>query len=367
MRLSLTPALLAIALSVSLLAGCEKEAPPAPKPAAQAPAPKPVDPKVLEQQRLEASQKRVEEVRALLEKKHKEISDMKPIVSEVQLGKDDKSSEYLYEVITSQGVMYTNKTVDYIFLGSLLLGEGEEVQNFTARPAAQEMVAKAMAATRPAGQSEIFTTLSMQEGLNFTYGTGENKIIVFEDPDCPACQKLHQNLEEIGAKFNLSIKTFPFVLTNAHPNGVARAKALLCATDPSASWKKWMLHAAGQKNLDALWTVFAKENSLTSTDCELAKTVDAWQTMGQQLGLSATPTIMFETGMMAEGALGEKEFTEALAMVAEQKAALTAPSPSTPAPASAPVDPTSMLLDAPAPSPAPAEAPAPALPLPKGQ
>lgn len=289
--------------------------------------PAPVDPAELERKRLEETQARVLAVSQVLATKHSELSQLSPVINEVKLGEPENpeiGGMYFYEVISPQGVFYTDNQVNFILLGNLLLGDEKNIQNFTQRPAVQQALLAMQEKEAQVGGSDIFKDIMLQPGLSFVYGTGENQIVVFEDPDCPMCQRLHKNLEEFGERLNISVKSFPFVLTEAHPNGVARAKMLLCAQDPTSTWKNWMLHAEGKQDMDALWVDFAKQNNLTDASCPRAAVVDQWQTVGTQLGLSATPSIMFQTGMLAEGSMTEESFKEAFEMVQKQLTALPA-------------------------------------------
>lgn len=345
------------------LLGCQEKPKPAPKPApvkTEAPA----DPAALEKARIEAAQKRVTEVLEELKTKHPDLAALEPIINEIPLVSPAPAAapgapavqapqvakEYLYEIISSRGIVYTNKDVDYIFMGSLLLGSGQNVQNMTSRQAAQDLLAKQQQAQADVSGSDVFQSIWLQDGLSFKYGTGENRVIVFEDPDCPSCQRLHHNFEAFGAKLNLDVKVIPFVLTNKHPEGVMHAKAIFCAPDPAATWKAWMLEASG-KDVATAWPAFAQKNNLTVTNCERAAFVDSWQDVGKQLGLSATPSIMFTSGMMGEGSMDEEAFIEALAMVRQAQAAAQA-APAVPAPAPQAVQPAQPVAT-PAPAPAP--------------
>ena len=299
-----------LALSVGL-SGCGDKAPKAPKPA---PVKKEiVDPAALAAKQLEATQARVLAVSGLLKTKHKELADLAPQINEVGLG--ESRGGYLYEVVSSQGIVYTNANVDYIMMGNLLLGQNKEVRNFTARPAVQDALANMQAALETPG-NQVFDALRAQEALSYVYGDGSNKIVVFEDPDCPSCQKLHKNFEDFGARLNLDVKVIPYILMSKHPNAVGRAKAIFCSASPADTWKSWMLFADGKTDMEKTWASFAKSNSLSVVDCEKAKLVDTWQAAGASLGLSATPSIMFSSGMMGEGAMDEESFTEALRMIA---------------------------------------------------
>ena len=262
--------------------------------------------------------KEVQNFNDVLKNKHPDISKTVTQVNRIALG-----TNVLFELVTPEAILYTDKNVDYILVGNLIIGDGKSVENFTLRAPVQQALIAARAAQTAKNEnigitnsaqtstdgSNIFKALPFESGLNYTYGNPVHHIAIFEDPDCEFCQKLEQSLEVFGSNLNMQVTVFPFILTTRHPNGIAHAKALLCAKNPAIAWKKWMLAAAGHNNLDKLWSVWAPQNAPNST-CPAAALVDVWENAGHALGFSSTPTIMFENGMTATGALSESKFKE---------------------------------------------------------
>lgn len=340
---------LSLSLSLALLAGCGKDPAPAPaKPASSsakavetAPA---VDPAKAE----------VEAVKKLLAAKHPDLAALQHSVSKVP-------GTELFEVVTGTGVVYTDKSVDWFISGVMYFGAGKapahlledaadqgSVIPYTRRPAMQMIIASlADPAAAKANEEleevkslqdgdmtgrQMFDALPLNAGFSTRLGAGTQKLVVFEDPDCPVCQTFHKNLAAAKAAGTLNdldveLVTFPYVLSDRHPNALARARAIACAADPSAAWSKWMLAASqatpgpnGGKDLDALWSVWAPINANNGQDCARAALVDAWQGAGRQMQFMATPTFLFADGTTFEGLLSVSDLREMLAVASKNRA-----------------------------------------------
>ena len=328
--------LFCLCAALIVLIGCSKE----PQPTAAAPAPTVAAP-VVDSTATPPSQaapdlsttsdtaQEVNAVSELLKKKHPELSGEVAQINRVAMG-----SAVLYEVVVKDVVFYTNRTVDYVLFGSLFIGDGKNAVNFTSRQGVASATSQPLttdSAPEIDGRA-MFNAIASKVGLSYTYGQPISRVVVFEDPDCGYCQQLHADLAEFGAELNIQVTVFPYVL-DSHPNAVGRAKALMCATNPAQAWKDWMTAARGQANLDALWATWSAANA-PQADCPQATVVDSWRKVGKELGFAATPTIMFENGMQAEGALTKKQWLETLAFVRQDLTAAptTAPMPQEPAP-----------------------------------
>ena len=334
----------AVSLSVILacLSGCgDKPAPtkpaaPVAKPVAAAPA----DPAAAE---LAAIQK-------VLVTKHPDLASAPHKISKVP-GAD------LYEVVTGTGVAYTDKTGDWFVSGVLYFGDGHAPDGqpgiipYTRRPAMQMLISSLGGATPAADPAapdakqmesilsgdmsgrQMFDALPLSAGFSTRLGAGTQKLVVFEDPDCPFCQAFHQEIaaaQRAGTLGSLDVEliTFPYVLSDRHPNALARARAIACASNPSAAWSKWMQAAAmapkganGAKDMDQLWSVWAPLNAPGTGDCSRAALVDAWQAAGRQMQFMATPTYLFSDGTTFEGQLSLSDLGEMLAVAAKNRGA----------------------------------------------
>lgn len=224
----------------------------------------------------------------------------------------------LYEFVTDTVVGYTNEAVDFIMVGELIVGEGAAVRNLTKE-------------RKDGRAAALVGRLPVDQALVYRYGAGQRTVTVFSDPDCPFCQQFETQLKEAGDATNITLRVLPMPLTELHPDANRKAKYLMCTQDPAAAWHEWMTSGIGTARPD--WTVFAAKHPSTP-DCERAKAVDATVAIAAQLGISQTPTILFENGMVFNGLPTLEELENSLAVIAQAKqqaAALPATSTATPA------------------------------------
>lgn len=109
-----------------------------------------------------------------------------------------------------------------------------------------------------------------------------HKIIVFTDPECPFCAKLHDEIKKIVTERNdiaFLIKLFPLKM---HPGAYEKAKAIVC-----------------EKSLKLLEDAFAKK-PLPSPTCTTTL-VDENIKRAAQLGITGTPTMIFPDGRVFPG------------------------------------------------------------------
>lgn len=115
------------------------------------------------------------------------------------------------------------------------------------------------------------------------------KVIVFTDPDCPFCRKLHAEIKNILAERKdivFYIKLYP--LKDIHPDAYGKSKVIQCS-----------------KSLKLLDDAFnAKE--LPKTDCD-TKEVDKNIELGNKLGMAGTPSIILPDGRMIPSYLSKEQ------------------------------------------------------------
>lgn len=111
----------------------------------------------------------------------------------------------------------------------------------------------------------------------------KKKVIIFTDPDCPYCKKLHTEIKEILKKNNdiaFYIKLFP--LANLHPQAYEKSKAILC-----------------KKSIALLDDVMEGKNIAAAT-CD-TKAVDDNIKLAAKLGIGGTPAIILPDGRLIPG------------------------------------------------------------------
>lgn len=110
----------------------------------------------------------------------------------------------------------------------------------------------------------------------------KHKLIVFDDPDCPYCQKLHKNIKTIIEKrkdIAFYIKLYPLPM---HPKAYEKSKAVLC-----------------ENSLELLDDAF-EGRDVPNAKCD-TKLVDENIALAKKLGISGTPGIILPDGRLIPG------------------------------------------------------------------
>lgn len=108
------------------------------------------------------------------------------------------------------------------------------------------------------------------------------KVIVFTDPECPYCMKLHEELKVVvrrDPEIAFLIKLFPLKM---HPKAYDKAKSIVCA-----------------RSLELLEASFAGKTVPPAT-CA-TKVVDQTLALGAELGIQSTPTLVLPNGLVLPG------------------------------------------------------------------
>ncbi len=119
-----------------------------------------------------------------------------------------------------------------------------------------------------------------------------NKVIVFTDPDCQFCGKLHEEIKNVVEKrkdIAFYIKLFP--LTKLHPDAYWKSKSIIC-----------------EKSLKLLEDNFEKK-SIPKPSCE-TDVIDKNIKLAASLGISGTPTSIMPDGSVLTGSLPADKFIE---------------------------------------------------------
>lgn len=117
------------------------------------------------------------------------------------------------------------------------------------------------------------------------------KVVVFDDPDCPFCAKLHKELKEVIEKrkdIAFFIKLFPLKM---HKDAYRKAVAIQC-----------------KKSLQLLEDAFAKKE-IPDPECK-TDIIDKNIELAGKLGITGTPTIVLENGKVLGGAIKAGQLIE---------------------------------------------------------
>jgi thiol:disulfide interchange protein DsbC len=135
--------------------------------------------------------------------------------------------------------------------------------------------------------------IPMEDALVVGDPSARHKIIVFDDPECPFCEKLQWEMKKVveeRSDIAFFIKMFPL---KSHPNAYDKAKAIVCA-----------------KSLAMLEDSLAGR-PLPPPGCE-TDVIDRNIELAAKLGINSTPTLILPDGLILPG---YKKADEIIALV----------------------------------------------------
>jgi len=181
----------------------------------------------------------------------------------------------------SRGVMYVGFSKKYIMPGPIY--EVETASNKT-----QESLG---GLNEPADRYIDLAKIPVGDALLLGEKTARYKVIVFTDPDCPFCGKLHAELQKVVSEskdiaFYLKLMPLKF-----HPDAYWKSQSILCA-----------------KSMQRLEENFEKK-PIPRPDCE-TKAVDETIKLGQELGITGTPALIMPDGLVVLGVRDAEKIME---------------------------------------------------------
>jgi len=119
----------------------------------------------------------------------------------------------------------------------------------------------------------------------------KKRVIVFTDPECPFCGRLHEEMKKVVAQRKdivFFIKLFPLKM---HPDAYWKSTSIMC-----------------NRSLQMMDDNFAKK-PIPRTDCK-TKEIDSTVKLGEKLGITGTPTIILSSGRMHSGSMTAEQLIE---------------------------------------------------------
>ncbi len=196
----------------------------------------------------------------------------------------------IYEVVMGNKVAYTDVTGRYFLFGHLF--DMVTQQDLTV-PLEQAL------------QKVRFPADRLQDAFVEVHGTGRRKLAIFDDPDCPYCLALEDDLSKLK---DVTIYRFMYPLESIHPRARAHSIAIWCAEDRLATWHAWMPLALSRWMRDqgsAATGGAGKKPAPPRVEPKLvscANPIDANEALAASMGISGTPALVSEDGRVLPGA-----------------------------------------------------------------
>ncbi|WP_255990051.1 DsbC family protein [Chitinolyticbacter albus] len=186
----------------------------------------------------------------------------------------------IYEVVLEgRQIVYTDTKGQYLLIGDLV--DVAKKQSLTEARMAELM-------------STDFSKLPLDQAIVDKRGNGSRKLAVFSDPDCPFCKRLErESLKDVD---NITVYTFLFPLP-MHQDAGRKSALIWCAADRKQAWHDWVMNETLPEN--------------GKTDC--ANPVEANLKLGESLGITGTPALIFANGRITSGAMPKEQLEQALA------------------------------------------------------
>jgi thiol:disulfide interchange protein DsbC len=135
---------------------------------------------------------------------------------------------------------------------------------------------------QPSANPVDISSLPLNDAVILGEPNAPKRIIVFDDPECPFCQKLHPEMEKIVSNnkdIAFFIKMFPLP---SHPNSYQKAKTIIC----TKSAKMLADSLAGK--------------TLPPPVCETNQ-IEQNKKFAEDLHINSTPTLIFPNGNIMPG------------------------------------------------------------------
>lgn len=142
------------------------------------------------------------------------------------------------------------------------------------------------------------STIPLDDALLLGKASAKTKVVVFTDPECPYCKKMHEELKEVvrlRPDIAFLIKLFPLQM---HPNAYEISKSIVC-----------------NNSMELLELSFAGR-PVPPANCETS-VVDQTLAIAKQLGVISTPTLILPDGLVVPG---YKKVDALLALISENVA-----------------------------------------------
>jgi thiol:disulfide interchange protein DsbC len=182
----------------------------------------------------------------------------------------------LYEVIAAGEIIYVDDKASFILVGPIV--DLNSKQNVT------EQRLRVVNAVK-------FDSLPLANAIKIQRGNGSRKVAMFADPNCGYCKRFERDLLAVN-----DITVYLFLYPILSPDSTEKSKQVWCSPDQGKAW------------IDLMTRDIAPQN-----DGKCNTPIDKILAYGREKRIQGTPTIFFENGERAPGAMPIVEFEKRLA------------------------------------------------------
>ena len=173
----------------------------------------------------------------------------------------------LFEVLARGEIYYVDPAVNFVITGRMF-------DTKTREDLTQKRLDTALRVD--------FKSLPFDRAIKTVRGNGSRVLVTFEDPNCPYCKKLWQNMQTLN---NVTIYTFLYPILSQ--DSQEKSKSIWCAKDRVAAWDDYMIQG--------------KAPAAAAADCKTP--LEQNLELGRGYGINGTPTIIFADGGRSGGAM----------------------------------------------------------------
>ena len=187
----------------------------------------------------------------------------------------------VFEVRFGTDVMYSDAKGQYLL-------QGELIETSSRRNLTEERINKLTAID--------FASLPLKDAVVWKSGTGKRRIAVFADPNCGYCKRFEKDLQNLK-----DVTVYTFIIPILGGDSPEKSKSIWCAKDNITVWRNWMIDGT------------APPRSMGACD---ASAIERNSALARKHKINGTPSIFFEDGSRAPGALPAEELEKRLGSLA---------------------------------------------------
>ncbi len=206
----------------------------------------------------------------------------------------------LYEVNLYGRAAYTDEKASFMLTGGSLIST-QTLEDLTKKGAKRHL-------------RDGFLGIPKDLAIKTVYGKGERSLVVFENPDCPNCQRQHEIWAKNPEGLNATVYTF-LVELKSKPDSARKAAFIACSKSPGALWGDWMAGRGGlplEKSPDGSMRLAAGADASCPSGTEH---LAAARQVFEGFEFTGTPSFIFENGWTGRGWMSLEEFESAFAKV----------------------------------------------------